>query len=211
MYIKVQVARGVYKKDIVQALGVHPRTVVRALKRGGAASGKRPAARRSKLDPFKPLVDELVREGVWNAVVIYRKAQEKGYEGGISILRSYIHPKRPLRVSRATVRFETPPGKQLQSDWGEVWSTVAGERSEIHFMVNTLGYSRRFHFWAGRCEDAEHTYEGIIRAFEHFGGVTRGVLVDNQKSQLISHRHGRPLWVHTPGMSAPSSSYQGQG
>lgn len=190
MYIKAQIDRRVYKKDIAQALGVHPRTVARALKRGGAPSGKRPGARRSKLDPFKPLVDELLREGVWNTVVIYRKIQERGYEGGISILRYYIHPKRPLRVSRATVRFETPPGKQLQSDWGEVSTIVAGNRSKVHFMVNTLGYSRRFHFWAARCEDAEHTYEGIIRSFEYFGGVTREVLVDNQKSQVISHRIG---------------------
>lgn len=193
MYIKAQVERGVYRKDIAEALGVHPRTVARALKRGGAPSGKRPGARRSKLDPFKSQVDELLREGVWNAVVIYRKIQERGYEGGMSILRCYIHPKRPLRVSRATVRFETAPGKQLQSDWGEVRTMVAGERSKVHFMVNTLGYSRRFHFWAGRCEDAEHTYEGIIRAFEYFGGITREVLVDNQKSQVISHRIGEKV------------------
>ena len=30
----------------------------------------------------------------------------------------------------------------------------------------------------------------MIRAFEHFGGVTEHVLIDNQKSAVISHRHG---------------------
>jgi hypothetical protein len=35
--------------------------------------------------------------------------------------------------------------------------------------------------------DAEHTYEGIIRALEHFGGVTQEVLVDNPKCLVLSH------------------------
>ena len=40
------------------------------------------------------------------------------------------------------------------------------------------------------CEDAEHTYESLILSFEYFGGVTAEVLVDNQKSEVISHRRG---------------------
>jgi len=190
MYIKAQVARGVYQKDIAEELGVHPKTVSRALKRGGPPAGKRPKARQSKLDPFKPLVDEFLREGVWNAMVIFREIQLRGYGGGISLLRGYIHPKRPLRESRATVRFETEPGKQLQNDWGEKWTIVAGRPLKVHFSVNTLGFSRRFHFWCTDREDAEHTYEGMVRAFEYFGGVTEEVLVDNQKSTVISHRIG---------------------
>jgi len=188
MYINTEIARGVYKKDIADELGVHPRTVRRAFQRGGAPSGKRPKARVSKLDPYKEEVDRLLQEGVWNAQVILRVIQEKGYTGKGSILRDYIRPKRPLRTSKRTVRFETAPGHQLQSDWGELWASVGGKRTKIHFIVNELGYSRRFHFWCTTSEDAEHTYEGIIRAFEYFGGVTREVLVDNQKTAVISHK-----------------------
>jgi hypothetical protein len=56
---------------------------------------------------------------------------------------------------------------------------------KVHFIVNELGYSRRFHFWCTDSEDAEHTYEGLIRSFEYFGGVTTEVLVDNQKSAVL--------------------------
>jgi len=56
--------------------------------------------------------------------------------------------------------------------------------------VNTLGYSRRFHFWAAPRMDAEHTYESLIRRFEYFGGVPLEVLVDNQKVAVIEHRVG---------------------
>jgi transposase len=196
MTIEAQRQRGVYQKDIAAALGVHPRTIRRALQRGSAPSGKRPGARRSKLDSYKSEVDRLLREGVWNARVIFREIQEKGYPGRISILRDYIRPKRVLRKSRATVRFETPPGHQMQNDWGEVWTIVAGQRSKAHFTVNTLGYSRRFHFWCTDSEDAEHTYEGMIRAFEYFGGVVEEALVDNQKSLVIEHRIGDRVVYH---------------
>jgi len=188
MEIKAQIDRGVYQKDIAKELGVHPKTIRRALQRQGAPSGERPGAHVSKLDDFKPVVDDLLREGVWNARVILRECQAKGYTGGYTILRDYIQPKRPLRENRLTVRYETKPGKQMQNDWGELVVPVWDRLQKVHFSVNTLGYSRRFHFWCTDRNDAEHTYEGIIRSFEYFGGVSREVLVDNQKSTVIQHR-----------------------
>lgn len=185
--IKTLKKRGVYSKDIATELGVHPRTVSRALKRGGAPERKR-KARPSKLDPYKPTIDRLLSEGVWNAVVILREIQAQGYDGGSTILRAYIQPKRAQRQSKATVRFETPPGRQMQTDWGEITTEIAGEETKVYFIVNTLGYSRRFHFWGTDSLDAEHTYEGLIRSFEYFGGVTEEVLVDNQKTAVLHHR-----------------------
>ena len=177
--------RGVYQKDIAAELHVHPKTVMRALQRQGSPERER-EKRGSKLDAHKGKVDQLLSEGVWNARVILREIQENGYEGGYSILLEYIQPKRVLRSSeRATVRFETDPGKQLQSDWGEIVVEIGGVRRKVHFIVNELGYSRRFHFWCTDSEDAEHTYEGIMRSFEYFGGVTQEVLVDNQKSAVL--------------------------
>ncbi len=143
--IKALHERGVYQKDIALQLGVHPKTVSRALRRGQAPSPGR-KARSSKLEPFKPTVDRLLAEGVWNAVVILREIQAQGHQGGKTVLRQYIARKRALRPGRATVRFETPPGQQLQHDWGEVVAEIGGQPTKVHFQVNQLGYSRRFHF-----------------------------------------------------------------
>ena len=187
MYIKQKRDRGVYIKDIADDLGVTPKTVSRALKRGSAPSDKRHKAKFAKLETFRPLIDELLAEGVWNGRVILDIIRQRGYTGGYTVLAEYIKPKRSLRKTRQTVRFETDPGVQLQNDWGEIWREVGGERKKLHFTVSTLGYSRRFHFWICDREDAEHTYEGLIRAFEHFGGVTKEVLVDNQKSMVTFH------------------------
>lgn len=176
--------RGVYQKDIAADLGVHPKTVSRALKRGQAPARRR-QRRGSKLDPYKTHVDRLLAENVWNAVVILREIQAQGYTGSLTLLRDYIRPKRALRSGRATVRFETEPGQQLQSDWGEITVSLADRPTKVHFIVNQLGYSRRFHFWCTDSRDAEHTYEGLIRSLEYFGGVPQEVLVDNQKCAVV--------------------------
>ena len=75
--IKTLHQRGVYRKDIAHELGVHPKTVSRALK-NGQAPGKRRKRRASKLDPHKDTVDRLLQEGVWNAMVILREIQAEG-------------------------------------------------------------------------------------------------------------------------------------
>ena len=176
--IKALAEHGVYQKDIAEKLRVHPKTVSRALKRD-SVPGKVRRKKTSKLEPYKSTIDRLLSEGVWNAVVVLREIQAEGYEGEISLVRKYIQPKRVLRSSRATVRFETKPGQQMQSDWGEVMVEIAGQSVKVRFIVNELGYSRRFHFWCTTSLNAEHTYEGIIRSLEYFGGVTEEVLMDN--------------------------------
>lgn len=183
--------RGAYIKDIAADLGVHPKTVSRALKRGGAPKREAPKTA-SKLEPYQAKIDQLLKDNVWNAKVILREIQAEGYTGGYTMLRQYIQPKRAMRPGQATVRYETPPGKQMQSDWGELVTTIGGTPTKVRFIVNTLGYSRRFHFWCTTSEDSEHTYEGIIRSFEYFGGVTEEVLVDNQKSAVLEHPSGGP-------------------
>jgi len=54
--IKTLKKRGVYNKDIAVELGVHPKTVSRALKRGSAPVRER-KQRSSKLDPYKAQID----------------------------------------------------------------------------------------------------------------------------------------------------------
>ncbi|HZU86252.1 MAG TPA: IS21 family transposase [Anaerolineaceae bacterium] len=186
MVIKALKQRGVYIKDIAEQIGVHPKTVSRALKEGSAPQRER-KRRGSKLDAYKVQIDALLSAGVWNNVVLLREIQARGYTGGMTLIREYVQPKRVLRAKRATVRFETQPGEQMQSDWGEVTSMIGGEKRKVYFEVNQLGYSRRFHFWCTDSLDAEHTYEGLIRSFEYFGGVTEEVLVDNQKSAVLEH------------------------
>jgi Homeodomain-like domain len=88
LMIQERIRQGVYVKDVAAELGVDPRTVSRALKRGGSPPGERPAARKSKLDRYKPVIDRLLAAGVWNAAVIVRESP------GAGLQRAGEHPAR---------------------------------------------------------------------------------------------------------------------
>ena len=72
MMIHALAQRGLYLCDIAKQVGVHPRTVRRALARGGAPA-PRSSRRGSRLDPYRADIDRLLAEDVWNAVVIFRE------------------------------------------------------------------------------------------------------------------------------------------
>jgi transposase len=72
-------------------------------------------------------------------------------EQGIAVsLRTVERAVAPLRrelaaEARATVRFETPLGKQMQVDFGEKRIVIGGETIRVYLFVATLGHSRRLH------------------------------------------------------------------
>ena len=55
---------------------------------------------------------------VYSAVRILEKLKERGFEGKYSIVKEYVRSRKMDLDEKATVRFETMPGKQGQMDWG---------------------------------------------------------------------------------------------
>lgn len=193
--IKEMKEQGAHLVDIAHKVGCSERTVRRHLALPSPKNGRRKVPRPSKLDPYRQIIDQYIQQDIWNGEVIFQKLRELGYTGGSTLVRMYINPKRPLRASKSTVRYETDPGMQLQHDWGETMTIIGGDRCKVNIAVNCLGYSRRFHAWCTDSQDAEHTYESIVLAFRYFGGVTRTVLVDNQKSAVLHHpRDGKVVF-----------------
>ncbi len=98
----------------------------------------------------------------------------------------------PLRQAlraeaRATVRFETRPGQQLQIDFGQRRVEIEGALRPVSFFVATLGHSRRLHVRAFLGERQEHWFEGMESAFAAFGGVPEEVLLDNARALILHH------------------------
>ncbi|MET3583709.1 hypothetical protein ABID19_006774 [Mesorhizobium robiniae] len=118
--------------------------------------------------------------------------QELADEHGIvislrSVERGVQHWRRELKAQkRATVRFETAPGHQMQIDFGDTRVWIGGERVRIHVFVGTLGYSRRMHIRASQRQRQADWFEGLEGAFLRFGGVPAEVLIDNAKA-LVEH------------------------
>jgi Integrase core domain len=89
--------------------------------------------------------------------------------------------------AKATVRFETPPGKQMQIDFGSMTIKIGGEARKIYFFVATLGFSRRPYVQAFSHERQSAWFEGMEGSFHYFGGVPQQLLFDNPKPLVISH------------------------
>jgi transposase len=72
---------------------------------------------------------ERLKAGVWNARVLLRELRSRNYTGGYTILTDWLRPQREAAHVVAVRRFETPPGKQAQVDWGHLGS-LADESDE---------------------------------------------------------------------------------
>jgi hypothetical protein len=105
-----------------------------------------------------------------------------------TVEREVCHLRRDLAAeARATIRFETPPGRQLQIDFGERRVAIGDESLKVYLFVATLGYSRRLYVRAFRNERQESWFAGVEGAFRHFGGITEEVLLDNDRGLVARH------------------------
>jgi transposase len=176
-------------RRIAKELGCSHMTVRRYVSQGGWL-GCRSKGRPRTLAGLEEWLAERFRRHAGNADVV---RQELAAETGIRLsLRTIEREVAPLRrelqaEARATIRFETPPGKQLQIDFGERRATICGEDVKVYLFVATLGYSRRLYVRAFRNERQESWFAGLEGAFRHFGGVTEEVLFDNDRGLVVRH------------------------
>ena len=165
-------------KRIAAEFGCSRNTVKRYLGLGGWARCRRPE-RAKALDGLADWLSERFRQHRGNADVV---RQELLAVHGIAVsLRTVERAVAPLRrelaaEARATVRFETPPGRQMQVDFGEKRVVIGGETIRVYLFVATLGHSRRLHVRAFRHERQACWFEGLESAFRRFGGVPEEVL-----------------------------------
>jgi transposase len=61
------------------------------------ADGRWQGPRPSKLDPFKPYLDQRTGEGRGNGAQLFREIRERGYAGSYSVVRGYLGQRRPAR------------------------------------------------------------------------------------------------------------------
>jgi transposase len=176
-------------RRISEELGCSHMTVRRYIAAGGYVPYRGRGRPRTLAGHEAWLEERFLRHG-GNADVVRQELEaEKGIRISLRTLEREVAPFRARleAEARATVRFETPPGKQLQIDFGERRIEIGGEPVKVFLFVATLGYSRRIHVRAFRNERQESWFEGLESAFRHFGGVTEEVLLDNDRGLVAYH------------------------
>lgn len=176
-------------KRISSEMGCSRNTVRRYLRQGGWQPYVSPQ-RTGRLTAHAEWLGQRFRQHRGNCDVVRQELQR---EHGITVSlrtveRAVAHLRREvLAQSAATVRFETPPGQQLQIDFGTVRVPVADEQLKVHLFVATLGYSRRTYVGVFLHERQSAWLQGLEGAFRHFGGTTRELLIDNARALVNEH------------------------
>lgn len=183
--IRVMARRGDSVREIARQLDCSRNTVRRYLRDQTAQRYGPREPRTSKLDNYKQYLQERVDQARprWiPATVLLREIRERGYMGGISQLKAWLVPLKK-HEPEPLVRFETPPGKQMQADF----TYVRRGRDPLIALVATMGYSRATYvkFVACSGEDVATLCAGLREAFDYFGGVPEHVLFDNTKAVVI--------------------------
>ena len=182
--IREKAAAGKSAYAIGKDIGISKNTALKYMESrdGAPAKNNRP----SKLDEYKPLLNKLMGDGIFNCVVLRERLQAAGYDGGISIIKDYVHQYRPPKNIPAVQRFETLSGKQAQMDWGICQYEDSNE--DIHKVaafVMILGSSRaKYVEFTNRC-DLSSLERCMVNAFAYFGGVPETVLTDNMKTVVV--------------------------
>jgi transposase len=139
------------------------------------------------LDAYRPFLEERLKAGVWNAVVLLRELKEQGYSGGYTAVKDFLRPLRKEAHTVAVRRFETPPGKQAQVDWADLGdlTDLDGTKHRLNGFVLTLGYSRASFFDIATDQKLPAFLRMHEAAFEYLGGVPAEILYDNTKTVVL--------------------------
>ena len=182
--------QGLSYAEIGRLLGRDWRTVKRYLEDGAQPVYRRRRAP-SKLDQFKPLIDQwLAGEPRLLARRIHQDlVRDYGFQGGYDTVRRYVERARPRREAKLEQRFETAPGHQAQIDWSheQPIRTSSGLQLPLFCFHMVLGHSRDSFCALTGSQDLVTFWACHRAAFAHFGGVPRELLYDRTKTVVRSH------------------------
>lgn len=177
------------KKRIGRELGVSSRTVKRYLLQKSWQPYKSRKSQK-KLAGLEDWLEATFYLHRGNATVVHQELiKQHGIHVHVCTVERAVRSFRQKLVSeaKATVRFETLPGKQMQIDFGTMQIKIGDELRRVHFFAAVLGYSRRQYVQAFLHERQSAWFEGIEGAFRHFGGIPEQILLDNAKALVVSH------------------------
>ena len=133
-----------------------------------------------------PRLDELVAE--WSgrttakqritATRLHRQLRDEGFEVGMTTVRKYWREWR-RQQAEVFVPLVHRAGDEAQIDFFEVTVELEGERCKRWMFVMRLMYSGRDFAWLYERCDQVSFFDGHVRAFAHFGGVTARCIYDN--------------------------------
>lgn len=187
--------------EIAEELGYHPATVAKWLNAGGppvrvASAGEGPVM----TGVWRARVEALLgRHPRLLATSVHNKLRAEGFGGSYpTVVRAVREIRGPrFRAAAAvSVPIITGPGEEAQFDFCNLDAVAAdwGWDRPLRCFGAILCWSRRRLWWFTDCEDQNHTFEGLARAFEFFGGVPAAARTDRMGA--LGASQGRRFKLH---------------
>lgn len=146
-----------------------------------------PSSSVSSLEEYREVIQGWLVSGLQQTTILGLLQRQFGYTGSYSSVRRMarrLAPKRP----ETTMPLHASPGESAQVDFGtgpELWDRARGATRKTWVFVMTLSFSR--HQYAEVVWDQKvATWLGChVRAFRHFAGVPKRVVLDNAKCAIV--------------------------
>ncbi|MFE3200164.1 IS21 family transposase [Embleya sp. NPDC059237] len=192
---------GLSSRALERKYGVGFRTVQKALSSAWPEPRKKLPPRVTRLDPFKPLIDRMLRadldaprkqrhtvKRIFDRLVDEHGADEISYQ----MVRAYVADRRGeilLQAGRGVADAFIPqthkPGAEAEVDFGDVTVRLAGELVTCYLFAFRLSYSGKSVHRIFASAGQEAFFEGHVHALNVLGGVPTGkVRYDNLRAAV---------------------------
>lgn len=197
---RLRLIEGRTVSEIARTFGVDRKTVRRCLREAEWQPYRRERKAATLLAPHADFLRERAPRVGYSARILFQElTREHGFKGSYETVKRFVAPLRSLaeRAELTERRFETPPGRQSQIDWGQARVLFRSGPRDVHIFVLTLGFSRRSFYWGSPNERLGAFLEAHERAFEHFGGRTQEHLYDRARTVCHPGTDGKVAWNGT--------------
>ena len=149
-------------------------------------SARKPPQNISSVEPYRKLVEQLVKENV-EIAAIRCCLEEQGYGGTYQAVYRFVRRLKP-RQPKVTVRVERRPGEEGQVDFGyagQMYDPENGKLRRTWVFVITLSWSRHLYVEFVFDQKVETWLRLHRNALAFFGGVPQRMVIDNLKAAII--------------------------
>jgi transposase len=180
---------GLSVRKIAKTLGISRPTATKYLEEPNPP--RPPILRPSKLEAFKDEIARLLEiDPKASAVVIRQHLATQGFDGGITIVRDYLHGVRDARQKKQPViRFESAPGVQCQTDWGHFGSLTYGDTTrKLYCLAVIEAHSRLLYLEFTHSQRQDTLHRCLLNAFHFFHGTPKELVHDNMLTAVLERQ-----------------------
>jgi transposase len=153
--------------------------------------------RSSKLDCFRPQIDELFRlYPDITAQRVFESLREKDFDGGYTVVKDLVRRIRPKPAPRPSLQTAPrEPGDMAECDWSPYPLTFThAPPVTLQAFGYTLRYSTRKFYSFHEGNGLHPLMDGHVHAFARFAGAALRCKYDCQKPVVLRWEGGQPIY-----------------